>query len=608
MFSWLDSVGKIISGLVYQLFNPHGFVHDPVGVLWAFFLHTFLGSVHNPNSPLGFIFQTITGTLNPVDYKVIPKLYAVMVPVALAAITVATAARYFTLMKDSKMAPGMALFDVLPRWLICTLLLAPGTNFAFAFYGFVVGAFSQMFGAITVALLSVNAAGGLVTTAISALLADVATGVAAFLMPGMQPVASVLLILAISLLALILWLGGLLLMRTVSLIFGLIFLPLALAVGVYDTRNGFFQWWLGSVMGALVAGLFGGVGFAVSLDVAVNAPGGVSPFHALIAIFLMDAGLFVSIKAVQAAEGGALHGAGMGIAGLVEIAALSPRALRNVVGDRIGQRPGAAWPSRRGRQAAAGDGGTGGPPGGGGGAGGGGGGGGGFGAGRRGFVGLLTPRHNVFADGVGVAMTAGVGAAKGALRPGEGGRPRSVVRGLQQGYRTGLGRGTVEDSEALFAKRTGAGRRQTAGIDARLAGTESAMKQRHATILAQAQTSAAAARAGSRDPEVGAWASSQGLAGPPADHRARFADAQLAVAEGRVEAERSEFTAAAGHIRHGVAGQNLRNDQGHVHPGLPGRLGRLSPAQEAALKQRLTELDHRYGAGDGRAPTEGESP
>lgn len=538
MFSWLGHLGTIIGGLFHLVTNP-------LAVVWSWFFNTFIGNPTNPNSPLGFLFQTLTGQINPTSLSVVPHLYAVMAPLALGVLSIATAARYFKLMKDDQVAPSMALYDVMPRYLILALLLAPGTNIGYHLYGYLVDSITQLGGAITVSLLSVFTLGHFGTTMAAAFESDILSGVISFVSGGALPFVSLVVLFGVSMLCLVLYLVVLMAMRSVILIFGLAFMPLALPIAAYDTNNAFFRWWLGTVLGAMIAQVIGGAGFAITLALAISTPGQ-GPLKIISALLLMDAGLMFTTKAVKAAEGGAVGGAGMGVGGLVEVLALTPRAARNLVGNS----PLTSGSfTRRPVGGAAGSGGAGW------GQGGGGNGGGGWGAGPRGMAkGFLFPRHNVSADLVGTVMASVVGAEKGPLHPAEGERrSHSLVLGAQQGARMALGRGMAADSHGQFAVGTIAGRHQEAELEQRL---------------------------NSIQQEVAPHLSSQEL---------------------------DNFKSDRAEIHSWVVEQNLANDQAKWHPGRVGATSPLTHPQRLELDQRVEQLRRNYSA-LGDVPRRDEPP
>lgn len=539
MFSWLGHLGTIIGGLFHLVTNP-------LAVVWSWFFNTFIGNPTNPHSPLGFLFLTLTGQIDPTSLSVVPHLYAVMAPLALGVLSIATAARYFKLMKDDQVAPSMALFDVMPRYLILALLLAPGTNIGYHIFGYIAAASTQLGGAITVSLLSVFTLGHFAGTMASAFESDILSGVISFVAGGAVPFVSLVVLFGVSMLCLVLYLAILMVARSVILIFGLAFMPLALPIAAYDSNNPFFRWWLGTVMGALVAQIIGGAGFAITLALAISTPGQ-GPLKIISALLLMDAGLMFTTKAVKAAEGGAVGGAGMGIGGLVEVLALTPRAARNLVGNAPLSSGSFTRRPVGGVEAA---GGAGWGQGGGGGAGGGG-----WGAGPRGMAkGFLFPRHNVSADMVGTVMATAAGAEKGVLHPAEGqSRSHSLVLGAKQGARMALGRGMASDSHAQFAVGTIAGRHQEAELNERL----NAIQTEVAPHLSPSQL--------------------------------------------------ADFQTDRAQLHSWVTEQNLQNDQGRWHPGRVGATSPLTHPQRLELDQRIETLRRNYKA-LGELPRRDEPP
>ncbi len=530
MFSWLGTLGKIVGGLGHLVANP-------LAAVWSWFFNTFIGNPTNPNSPLGFLFQTLTGQIDPTRVSAVPHMYAIMAPMALGAVSIATAARYFKLMKDDQVAPSMALYDVMPRYLILALLLAPGTNIAYHLYGYLVDSITQIGGAVTVGLLSTFTLGHMAGTLASAFETDVLTAVASFVTGAAIPMVSLVVVFGVGMLCLVLYLVVLMVARSVILIFGLVFMPIALPIAAYDTHNAFFRWWLGTVLGAMVAQIIGGAGFAITLSVAISTPGS-GPLKIISALLLMDAGLMFTTKAVKAAEGGAVGGAGMGIGGLVEVLALSPRAARNLVGNA----PLSSGSFTRRPVGAAGSGPDGGSWGQGGGNGGNGGGG--WGAGPRGLAkGFLFPRHNVSADVVGTVMASVVGAEKGLVHPAEGEkRSHSLVLGARQGARMALGRGLASDSAAQFGAGTIAGRHQEAEFNQRLNSIQ-------------------------------------------AEVAPRLSPDQL-----------QDFHTDRAQLHSWVTEQNLANDQSRWHPGRVGATSALTHPQRLELDQRIDQLRRNYKA------------
>lgn len=547
MFSWLGTLGKIVGGLGHWVANP-------IGSFGHWFLLTFLGNPSNPQTPFGFLFQMITGQLNPVQFGAVGHLYAIMAPIAITAISAASAARYFKLMKDDQVAPSMALYDVAPRWLILVGLLAPPANIAYHVFGWVSAGVSQFAWALTLGLFHATSAGHVGGTLASAFGTDIMSGVIAAILGG-EALVSVVFLFGLALAALVIYLLVLMVMRSVMLVFGLVFMPIALPIAAYDTHNAFFRWWLGTVMGALIAQIVGGAGFTITIVLALNTPspagiGLSTPAAAVLKVattlLMLDAGFLFTAKAVKAAEGGTMSGAGMGIGGLVEVLALTPRAARNLVGSA----PLSSGSfTRRPVGEAAGSGGAGW------GQGGGGGGGGGWGAGPRGMArGFLFPRHNVSADVIGVTLGTVVGAEKGVLHPEEGQRrSHSLVLGAQQGARMAMGRGLASDSHAQFAVGTIAGRHQEAELNERL----NAIQTEVAPHLSPSQL--------------------------------------------------DDFQTDRAQLHSWVTEQNLQNDQGRWHPGRVGATSPLTHPQRLELDQRVEQLRRNYSA-LGDVPRRDEPP
>lgn len=591
MFSWLGDLGKIIGGLFHL-------ATDPLTTVWSWFFNTFMGNPTHANTPLGFLFQTLTGQLDPTSLGIVPHMYAIMAPLALGVLSIATAARYFMLMKTDQVAPSMAIYDVMPRYLILALLLAPGTNIGYHLFGYASDAFSQLGGAITGGLLTTFTLGHVTSTLASAFETDILVAIASFLSGAAIPMVSLVVVFGISMLCLILYLVILMTMRTVMLIFGLTFMPIALPIAAYDPHNAFFRWWLGTVLGALVAQIIGGAGFAITLSLAISTPGK-GPLKILTAILLMDAGLLFTTKAVKAAESGTVSGAGMGLGGLVETMALAPRAARNLLGTRINSENSGSF-TALGRRTSTAHGG-----------GGGGAGNGGWSAGRRGMAGFLFPRHNVSADMAGVGLSTVAGAAKGALRPGAEGRPRSLILGAQRGYHAGMGSMSHSEFATEYGEHTTAGRQLNSHIDSRLQNLDATLGQQHEGSLAESQAHhqqqvayADEVAAGRHDDEVGSWLGTQQreYAQISDSHRAEYAntvragaDSSLTGHQQRLVVERASAHQEFERIRSDALAQGHANAQARLHPTAQGKSGRLTNDQEAHLEARMRAVEQKYG-------------
>ncbi|MGC2191520.1 MAG: hypothetical protein WA751_04230, partial [Candidatus Dormiibacterota bacterium] len=57
--SWIGDLGSVI-GTIFHFFT------SPLSAVWDLIFKNVLGNPSNPNSPLGFLMQTLTGQLNPV--------------------------------------------------------------------------------------------------------------------------------------------------------------------------------------------------------------------------------------------------------------------------------------------------------------------------------------------------------------------------------------------------------------------------------------------------------------------------------------------------------------------------------------------------------------
>lgn len=436
--SWLGDLGSVI-GTIFHYFT------SPLSAVWSLIFNNILGNPSNPNSPLGFLMQTLTGQLNPVDAGAVEKFYLVLAPSSLALLSLFAGAKILQGLKKGEASGVVVAMDVLPKWVVMAILLAPGTNIAYNLFGFVVGSMSKIGAAMTGALLGVTTAGDAGKSLASLVTTDVITAVVAFVTPA-DPMAPLIVVFGLALAALLVYLIGLMIMRTVVLIFCLTLLPIALPIAMYDPQNAFYRWWLGSALGALAAQIIGGAGFAITLGLALDSPG-VGPIKAVTTVAVMTMGLVFTTKAVRAAESGTMAGAGIGIGGLVEVGALGPRAVSNVLGSRIGAGTVSGTFTRLGRARLAGGGGAGG----GGGGNGGGGGGLGLSAGPRGMLGIAFPRHNAFADAVGVGAGTLAGAYGGIRRPqSEERRGQSMVFGAGAGYRMAMGTASTEDSSRAF--------------------------------------------------------------------------------------------------------------------------------------------------------------
>lgn len=592
--SWIGDLGSII-GTVFH------FVTSPLESLWTLVFNALLGNPSNPNTPLGFLFQTLTGELNPVQYGVVDKFYQVLAPSSLAILTLIAGLRVMKLWQNEQMTPAMVLMDVVPKWGFMAVLLAPGTNIGYNLFGFVVAAFSQMGAALTGSLLAVTTAGHAGATLGSLVGTDLLTAVAAFVLPG-DPMTPLLVIFGLTLAALLIYLIGLMFMRSVILIFCLTLMPLALPIALYDSQNAFYKWWLGSATGAIAAQVIGGAGFAITLGLALDSPG-VGPLKAVTTVVMMAVGLTFTTRAVRAAESGTMSGAGIGIGGLVEIGALGPRAVRNVLGSQISSGVSGSF-TKLGQARLGGESGSGG------GGGGGGTGGGGFDAGPRGMLGVLFPRHNVQADAVGVAAGTVAGAVKGLARPGPEGRGRSLVYGAGGGYRMAMGTANSADAQRAFGT-TRAGRSTTSQFDSHWRAVEAQMAQRHVSVLEAARadhdrwmTSADDISAGRDDAFVHdhlarSGRSSASIVQDDRDQAAaelrQRAQVHIATQQRLVAEERSQARAEFDAIRQNAASLAHANAMNLRHPKRVGLASRLTQTQDAHLEAQLVAHRAKYG-------------
>lgn len=606
--SWIGDLGKIIG----TVFNS---VTKPMEWIFGLIFNGVLGSPTNPKTPLGFLFQTMTGQLNPVGVGSVSKFYQVLAPSSLAVLTLIAGLRILKLWKNEQMTPTMVLMDVVPKWGFLAVVLAPGTNIGYNLFGFVVDAFGKLGGAITGSLLTVTTAGHVGQTFASIVATDLTTAVVAFVVPA-DPLTPLLVLFGIALAAFLVYLVALMFMRSIILLFCLTLMPIALPIALYDPQNGFYKWWLGSATGALAAQIIGGVGFAVTFGLAMDSPG-VGPIKAVTTVLLMIVGLTFTTKAVRAAESGTMGGAGIGIGGLVEVGALGPRAVRNVLGSQLQSGVSGSFTKLgQGRLASGGTGSSGG------GGGGGGGGGNGFDAGPRGMLGMFFPRHNVQADAVGVAAGTVAGAVKGFTHKQDGeSRGQSLWFGANAGRRMAMGTATAADAaRAIGSTRTG--RLTEEKLNEHWQGVDSALSRQAGVVMNTAQTShdelmaqADAVAMGRNDDAVQEHLAHIGYEpGTPVGQserdeaaaairqraRASIADAQAAT-DNRRAAALAEFEA----IKQGVAARQAFAVQSRRHPARVGAAARLTQTEDAHLQAQLRAHATKYGvqAGDGSQPS-----
>ena len=589
---WLSFLPNLIGSIAHWVSNP---LKQVLNVLFK----TFLGNPSNPNTPLGFLFQTLTGQLNPAKAPMVHSMFFALAPSSIALVTLIAGFRVMKLWSNEQMTPTIVLMDVVPKWGFIVVLLAPPTNIAYNMFGFIAEAFSKLGFSLMTLLLTVTAhvmLGGIAKLFMTDVVGTIFSTLAAA--PAMTPV---LVIFGILLAFFLLYLAWLMAMRSVILIFFLTLMPLALPIALYDPQNGFYKWWLGSATGALAAQIIGCVGFAITLTLALGAPGA-GPLQVAITLLMMIVGLALTDKLVKAAESGTVGGAGMGAAGLVDVAALAPRAFRNVFGQvGAGKLSGGFTSLGKGRLAE-GDGG-----------GGGGGGGlqgaGGFGAGPRGMLGMLWPQHNAFGDAVGVATLTAGGAAKGLLHP-QGGllhptepRGQSIVFGSQAGYRMAMGTASSADAARAIGA-TKAGRlteeklnQHWQGVDAALTSQAGRLgyqaQQRHDQLMGQAD----AMMGGRDDDAVQAHLTRAGykpgapVAQPERDAAAAATrlKAQTTIADAQLAADRQRNAAKAefDSIRQGVADRQAFALQSRSHPARVGAGARLTQTEDAHLQAQL---------------------
>lgn len=599
--SWLGLLPHLIGTVAHDVSNP-------LGAIWSIVFNGLLGNPTNPKTPLGFLFLTLTGQINPAQVSQVHSLYSVLAPCSLGLVTLVAGLRAMKLWTNENLTPTMVLMDVVPKWGLMMVLLAPPTDIAYNLFGFVAEAFSKIGYALMFNLLTVTAhvmVGGLAKLFMQDVVTAAVTTMAGA--PGMVPLIVLFGLLLAFFLGYLTWL---MIMRSLILIFCLVLMPLALPIALYDPQNGFYKWWLGSATGAMVAQIIGCVGFAVTLTLALGAPGA-GPLQVVITLGLMTAGLALTDKLVKAAESGTVGGAGLGAAGLVDIAALGPRAVRNVFGNvGAGHLSGGLTKLGRGRLAEGdGGGGSAGP--------GGVGGGGGWGMGPRGALGLFFPTHNAFADAVGVATLAAGGAAKGLLHP-PGGilhpsepRGQSIVFGTQAGYRMAMGTAGAADASRAIAP-TRAGRLAEQRLAEHWQGVDAALTSQAGVAMGAAQVShdrlmgqADAMSAGQADEEVRSYLTqaghpaTSGIGQPERDEAAAATrlHAQTTLAAGPMAAARQRNAAKAefDSIKQGVADHQRFAVQNRAHPARVGAAAKLTQTEDAHLQAQLWAHAQKYG-------------
>lgn len=608
--SWIGKLPGLIGSIAKWVSNP---LHQ----LWSVIFNNLLGNPKNPNTPLGFLFETLTGQLDPTKMVQVHALYAVLAPSSVVLLTFIAGLRVMKLWSNENLTPTMILMDVVPKWGFLVVLLAPPLNIAYNLFGFIADAFSKVGFAIMGNLLAVTA--HVMVGGIAKLFMQDVVGVMITTMAGAPAMVPVIVLFALLLAWFLLYLAYLMAWRAITLIFCLVLMPLALPIALYDPQNGFYKWWLGSATGAMAAQIIGCVGFAITLTLALGAPGA-GPLQVAITFLMMVVGLALTDKLVKAAESGTVGGAGMGAAGLIDMVALAPRAFRNVFGNvGAGHLSGGLTKLGRGRLAEGDGGGAAG--GGGGGSGGGLQGAGGFGAGPRGMLGLFFPQHNVFADAVGVATLTAGGAAKGLLHP-RGGllkptepRGQSLWFGAQAGARMALGTATATDASRAIAP-TRAGRLTEAKLTAHWKSVDAALTDQAGARLAGAQAThdhlmdrADAMSAGQSDDEVRGYLTQGGLnphikAGAPLGQperdeaaaairqkaQASIADAQMATDNQRAAAL-TEFDS----IKQGVVARQAFAVQSRSHPARVGAAAKLTQTQDAHLEAQLRAHAQKFG-------------
>ena len=597
---WIGQLPSII-GTVFKS------VTQPMQFIWSLAFNAVLGNPTKPNTPLGFLFQTLSGQLNPVHYVVVDKLYAVLAPSSIALLTLFAGLRILKLWRNEQMTPTMVLMDVVPKWGLIAVLLAPPTNIAFNLFGFIVEAVSKIGWGITGSLLGVITGTHVGASLAGLFMTDFITGLAAFLLP-VDPMVPLIVLFGLALAALLVYLIALMVMRSVILIFCLTLMPLALPIALYDTQNGFYKWWLGSATGALAAQIIGGVGFAVTMALALDSPG-TGPIKAVTMLIMMSVGLSFTTKAVRAAEGGTMSGAGIGIGGLVEIGALGPRAVRNVLGSQIQSGVSGSFTKLgRGRLSSGGTGSSSG--------GGGGGGGGGFDAGPRGMAGFLFPRHNVSGDAVGVIAGTVGGAVKGLVHKQDGeSRGQSLWYGANAGRRMALGTATAADASRAIGP-TKVGRLTDEALGQHWSGVEAALTRQAGVTMSTAQVShdelmaqADAVAMGRDDGAVQEHFTTLGyeagspVAQPERDEAAaalrQKAQAKIADAQAATDNQRAVARAEFDSIKQGAATRQAFAVQSRAHPARVGMAAKLTIDEDAHLQAQLRAHAQKYGVQPG---------
>lgn len=234
---------------------------------------------------------------------------------------------------------------------------------------------------------------------------------------------------------------------------------------------------------------------------------------------------------------------------------------------------------------------------------------------------MFFPRHNAFADAVGVGTLTVGGAAKGLLHP-PGGilrptepRGQSLVFGSMAGYRMAMGTATAADASRAITP-TKAGRLGEAKLTAHWDQVDKALTDQAGARMAQAQAShdglmgrADAMAAGRDDESVREYMTTGGLnpqykAGAPLGQSERdeaaaatrlkaqtvITDAQLATDTQRAQAK-AEFEG----MRQQAVATGAFNVQSRSHPARVGAAAKFTQTQSAHLEAQLRAHAQKFG-------------
>ncbi|MHB8507647.1 MAG: hypothetical protein ACYDGR_03235 [Candidatus Dormibacteria bacterium] len=318
-----DTVAKVTCNLENLAQFTRGFVQflgNPVGAAVQFLSNQLLGDPscrhHCPSDdahPAGRIAQILLGTPAFFNHdagewgtdNIFSRLWSVSLSIAVILVALAAGLRLMRMVLDHQ-----ALSFVAPQMTTRVVVGLAAAGLSYKVLGWLAVTSADIGVKMFLAFAQVGAAPGDGTLTAALLTLQGTSGAAAILV--LLPVLAALLVM--------LYVVALMIARWVILVFAVALAPVAIAVGVYDTRNEFFGWWARMLSGALVAPIITGVVLGITFGVAADFAHSMPFLGPAASGVLLLGGFIVLGKALSHLTMGALH-SGAGAGGLVAAAA-----------------------------------------------------------------------------------------------------------------------------------------------------------------------------------------------------------------------------------------------------------------------------------------------